>query len=118
MAFISVVCAILNIVLNYFGIIYFGYIACAYTTLITYIIFAIGHYIFMKIVLHKNHINHNIYNIKLLIFISLGIISYSIIVLVLYNYPLLRYCVISIFVILCIVKRKKIFEILKLMLNK
>lgn len=37
--------AIINIILNYFGIIFFGYQAAAYTTLITYILYFIFHYV-------------------------------------------------------------------------
>ena len=115
MAFISVLCAILNIMLNYFGIIYFGYIACAYTTLLTYIFFAIGHYYFMKKIIYANNISYKIYNTKLICSISLGILIFTIIVLFLYEYTILRYGFILISFIYCIINRNYFFKIIKTM---
>ena len=43
-AYASMIGAVLNLVLNYFGIKLFGYIAPGYTTLICYIVFGIAHY--------------------------------------------------------------------------
>lgn len=41
--FVSVLGAILNVFLNYILIPKFGYIAAGYTTLVCYILFAVGH---------------------------------------------------------------------------
>lgn len=43
-AFGSILTAILNVVLNYFGIKYFGYEAAAYTTLVSYIVLFVLHW--------------------------------------------------------------------------
>lgn len=115
MAFISVSCAILNIILNYFGIILFGYIACAYTTLITYIIFSLGHYHFMKKSLKKNDVKAKIYDIKKLSIISIIILIYGLIVLILYKYDILRYLALVLISLLIVYKRKYFINVIKTM---
>lgn len=44
----SIIAAMVNIILNYIGIIFFGYKAAAYTTLICYIIMTFAHYYFLR----------------------------------------------------------------------
>ncbi|WP_273401839.1 oligosaccharide flippase family protein [Traorella massiliensis] len=117
MAFISVSCAILNIVLNYFGIILFGYIACAYTTLITYVIFSLGHYYFMKKSLKRNGVKAKIYDVKKLSIISIIILIYGLIVLVLYKYDFLRYLALVLILSLIVYKRKYFINVIKTMKN-
>jgi O-antigen/teichoic acid export membrane protein len=67
-AVISSVIAVLNIVLNYFGIKMFGYTACAYTTLLCYILFAAGHFVAMKLIARNNGVI--VFDKKNLLYIS------------------------------------------------
>lgn len=111
--YVSGTCSIINIILNYFGIIYFGYISCAYATLVSYILFSIGHYYFMKRTLEKNDIKSSeIVDSKMLIFISILIIIITILFICLYNYYILRWAVIGMLVLLIVMKREKIYGIL------
>lgn len=50
---ISLVCAGINIILNYIFILKYGYIAAAYTTLFCYFIYAVGHYLVMHSICKK-----------------------------------------------------------------
>lgn len=50
---IAIVCAAINLITNYFGIMWFGYAAVAYTTLACYILMAILHYCSMERMLRK-----------------------------------------------------------------
>lgn len=66
----SIIVALLNIVLNYIFIPKYGYIAAGYTTLVSYIFYALGHYFFMKVILKMNNVNTSIYNEKLILLLS------------------------------------------------
>ena len=48
MSAITIACAVINIVTNYFGIAYFGYIAAGYTTLLCAAIQMISYYFVVK----------------------------------------------------------------------
>lgn len=113
MAYASVMCAIINVILNFIGIKYFGYIACAYTTLITYIIFSIAHYYFMKKIMKENGIIDNIYNLKAIIIISILILLFGLIITILYNTFLLRYIFLIIILVVVFLKRNTILALFK-----
>lgn len=106
-ALATIVGAIINIILNYFFISKFGYFAAGYTTLICYIIFAIGHYLFMRKLCLKNKID-DVYNIKILILICVVFMSIGFFLLFTYNYTAIRYSFILIFIVLIFLFRKKI----------
>lgn len=102
--------AILNIILNYFGIKWFGYVAAAYTTLICYIIYCIFHYILMTKICNDYLDGVKPYNTKFLILFALGFLACGFAMLFTYDYPVIRYSIIAAAVILMIVKRNKIKE--------
>ena len=89
--YVSTVCGLINIVLNYYLINKIGYIACAYTTLFSYILFALGHYYFMKKTIYESRINNNVVNHKNIIYISVILLVLSILITSLYNLPIIRY---------------------------
>ena len=95
-ALVSCVCALLNIVMNYFGIQYFGYIACAYTTLICYILFAVGHYVFMSKVLRKRAEGVRIFACRQLVLIAAAMLFCMVAITLLYRYMLLRYLIVAV----------------------
>ena len=109
----SVVCAVINIILNYFGIIYFGYISCGYATLISYVIFAIMHYVFMSKSCDESGINTHIFNKKIIIFLSISYIVLTLIFVIIYQIILIRYLIVFVIIILCIFNRKKIYFLVK-----
>lgn len=106
--------AILNIVLNYFFIPYFGYYAAGYTTLFCYILFAFAHYYFQKRVLNENIKNgYSIYDVRFVIILSVGILITMIFMTVIYRYRFLRYGVIAIGCSICFIMKDKILKILQ-----
>ena len=112
-AIVSVVCAVLNIILNYIGIKSYGYIACAYTTLFCYVLFAIGHYYFMtKVVKHKIG-RVEIYDTKTFLLMSLMVVVLMLGVTLIYESRLLRYFMVAILIITGIGLRNKIVEIVR-----
>lgn len=98
----SIIISIINIILNFIFIPFFGYLAAGYTTLIGYLGMCIIHYYVVKKI-EKN----KIYDIKFMIIISLSLILISFISLSLYDLTIIRYIIIlMLFSILFIYKNK------------
>lgn len=113
----SCITAVLNIILNYIAIKYWGYIAAAYTTLICYVFYAIIHYIFMKNILKNKNVK-NMYDGRLILILSIGVIVLSIFVNWLYTYMVLRYLFVLLILLICILNRNVIINNIKLIKNK
>lgn len=105
--------AVLNIILNYFSLRTFGYLAAGYTTLICYIVYALMHYLFMIKICKTENIPANVYDLKMLFGISVVFLILGFALLLTYNYPIIRYFSISLSVILLFVFRKKIITEIK-----
>lgn len=97
--YVSFFCGFLNIVLNYFGIKYYGYIACAYTTLICYVVYAIGHYLYMIKIIKKHIGNINIFDMKIIIFITTAVCIFTIIICILYDYVFYRLIILTMLIL-------------------
>lgn len=104
----SVVGAILNIILNYIFIHKYGFLAAGYTTLVCYILYACAHYYFMKKVCKKYMDGIVIYDIKRILSIGLLLIICSGIMMVLYNFIILRYAILACILLIAYVNRNKI----------
>ena len=114
----SVLCAVLNIVLNFIFIRLCGYQAAAYTTFICYMVFCILHYFFYKRVCNRELGGVQLYNIKGIILISVLVIALGGIAAVLNEFIIVKYCVIAGCVILAICYRKRLMEYIKRILQK
>ncbi len=118
MTIASVFGAGLNLVLNYFFIQRYGYLAAAYTTLICYIVYTGMHYIFMRIICKKFLDNVRVYNLKIIIMISIVFVVAGIIMMCLYDLILIRYGILLMIIIIAFVKRKNIIFRIKPLLKK
>lgn len=114
-AYASVSGAILNIVLNYFGIKMFGYIAAGYTTLICYIVFGIAHYYFMTKICRERLKGIRVFDSKIIFGIAVVLIVFSIGMAVLYNYPIVRYSFLAVIVGILMINHKKIINLTKIL---
>lgn len=114
----SLICAIFNIVLNYIGINFWGYISCGYTTLISYILFAILHYYFMNKVCRLQGVNNSIFNKKFIVIISIILVFLMVIFTCTYNNMLLRYFIFFILLLVCIMKRTQIIRTFKILIKE
>lgn len=101
----SVIATVLNIALNYCFIKQFGYLAAGYTTLICFIVQAAIDYFAMRKV-----VKEDVYNMKYVSLLSITVIIVALISNTVYDYPLIRYGIISIIVLLAIIKRGTIFD--------
>jgi len=106
----SIICASINIILNYFGIKWFGYIACGYTTLISYILFAFFHYWFMRKVCKKVSCE-KIFDGKKLITIAFVFIVLMIVFTFMYECFVIRYIIAIAILILCFANRRKVMDV-------
>ena len=109
-AIATCVCAILNLILNYFGIKMYGYYAAGYTTLICYVGLALLHYIFYKKVLKEVGYEENMYDVKLIVFSSVIVISIMIIMVLTYGQVWIRYGLLTAIACIVIIFKNKILE--------
>lgn len=101
---ISSLGAFVNVGLNFILIPVFGYIIASYTTLISYIIFALGHFR-VSWRLAKNHGLEKIYKIKRILLLFVLVLIIMGVFVCLYDYITVRYFVL-IFFLIFIVKGK------------
>ncbi|MCM1196275.1 MAG: oligosaccharide flippase family protein [Roseburia sp.] len=110
----SIICAGLNIGLNYVFIPKFGYYAAGYTTLVSYVLLALCHFAMYKWVLKKEiKTIKNLYNMYFLFFSSLFVLVSMFFIIFTYNYIYIRYSLIVVILILGIIFRKKIITLIK-----
>lgn len=105
--------AILNLLLNYFGIKIWGYYAAGYTTLICYLCLTVFHYIFYKKIIIKELPKiKEVYDIRVMIFAGIFILAVMIVMALLYKNIFIRYIVVLLILAYAIIKRDKIKDIL------
>lgn len=115
---IAIVCAAINLITNYFGIMWFGYAAVAYTTLACYILMAILHYCSMERMLRKNNIKGKIYDAKIIVAISLAYVLIGTVMGVLSGHLFLRLIVMAILAVVLYLNRSRFTQIFVLIKNK
>ena len=109
----SMIGAVTNIFLNYICIKAFGYIAAAYTTLACYILFDIMHYKFMRRVCKEYLDDVKVYNMKIILVISIVFSALGFVYLVTYKCTAARYGLTAMLIVLAIWKRELIREKVK-----
>lgn len=106
--------ALLNIVLNYIFIKKFGYIVAGYTTLFSYIVFAVLHYYFCHRICKEYMDGVKPYNTKAILAISAGTLLTGLSILLVYPYPLARYGFIVLLLAGLVMFRKRIISTAKM----
>lgn len=114
----SVSGALLNIILNYILIPKFGFIAAGYTTLLCYIVYSIGHYLFMRKLCKNEFAKSKIYDVKKLGLITIVFVVLGSFVILYYDVRIIRYVEILVIVILIFAKRRYFIDILNGMQKK
>lgn len=108
----SVVGAIVNVLLNAVFINTYGYIAAGYTTLICYVLYAAGHYLFMRKICGTYCNEECPFELKNLVLIAMPFMLSGFICLVLYRQPLIRYAVMGMVLLIGVIKRKTVFNLI------
>ena len=96
----------LNIILNYIFIKQFGYVAAGYTTLVCYLTFCVTHYCFMRIICKKEINGVKVYDMRMIVGISLAVTAASFIIMMSYRNMYIRYGILLLVLVVCIIKRK------------
>lgn len=107
---VSVLGAILNIFLNYLLIPKFGYIAAGYTTLVCYILFSVGHGCLCASLKKSANIKSSLFSVHKIIVLSIAVLAFTVLINVLYSYPILRILSIVVVTVLAILNHKKIVK--------
>ena len=108
---ISIICSVLNIVLNILFIPRFGYFAAGWTTLFSYMLLTLLHYILMKRACRKNGIEEGIFQNKLLLGISAGVTASAFAAMGMYRLSFLRYVPLALVLLMLLAFRKKVLSV-------
>ena len=114
----SVLGAVLNIILNYYGIKKFGYLAAGYTTLICYILFGVAHYIFSMHVLKVKTGNNQVFSTFWLVVLSAVVLLGMFCMTLTYQFTGLRYSILALMIVVFVACREKIIDLIKIMKEK
>lgn len=114
----SVLGAVLNIILNYYGIKKFGYLAAGYTTLICYILFGVAHYIFSMHVLKVKIGNNQVFSTFWLVVLSAVVLLGMFCMTLTYQFTWLRYSILALMIVVFVACREKIIDLIKIMKEK
>ncbi len=109
----GIIPSIVNLVLNYFFIPKYGFVAAAYTTLVSYMLFVVINYFSMRHTIKKKGVENDLYSLPKLIGIFIVFVMASIIMMLLYNKIIIRYAIIIVVCIIVFVLRKKIITLFK-----
>lgn len=96
---------VLNIVLNYFCIGIWGYMAAGYTTLICYLFYTVAHYYFMTKIVDENLNGISIYDMKYIVGISGSFLGLAFVLMLTYDQMILRYGIIIAGLLILYIKR-------------
>lgn len=107
-AIASAIAAVINIGLNYILIPRFGYLIAGYTTLISYFLLAISHFVFYRIVLKKRHFVEKLFDMRVIIIATGMLVVLGISCSILYKTVYLR-MVLAIAVVLIFYKNRRAF---------
>jgi O-antigen/teichoic acid export membrane protein len=109
----SVIAAAGNILLNFMFIPHYGYIAAGYTTFVCYGLFALTHYLFMKRICRDRLESIKVFDAWFIILLTISLVLTAAGFTALYKATPVRYVIIAICMLGCVVKRKIILELFK-----
>lgn len=110
--YISFIGALVNLLLNYLAIPRFGFVAAAYTTLFSYGIYFVGHVIYVELIM-KKQTYENCFKAIPLIALGVGSAICCYLIGLTYSYPIIRYSLVLIGIIIGCINSQKIIELLK-----
>lgn len=112
-SYASMAGAVLNIILNYFGIKAWGYLVAGYTTLICYILFAVSHLYFMRRVTKDNIGFISLFDDKVVFGIGGLLVALSALMLLVYENIVARYGILLVLITTVFMNRKRVISIIK-----
>lgn len=116
-AIASIIAAFTNVLLNYICIQQFGYIAAAYTTMISYMLMSIMHYLFLRKIFKIEPDLKNVYDYRMLLLISIALVISGVVLSQLYKTTFLRVAFIAVLIVVGLIKKETILNTIKLLKN-
>lgn len=111
--------AVVNVILNYFFIKIFGYIAAGYTTLLCYFLYAFCHYMCMIKLCSKEFKGRKPYSEKMIFLITILFLGLIALFLISYNFVILRiFLIIGVFLFIFLFRRRILKEVKSLLSKK
>lgn len=114
----SIGAAILNVVLNWLLIPIFGFVAAGYTTLASYVVFAVANYFTLKVIRKRNGVDIDFFRLPALIGIFLTFSALSFLAMSLYTLPLVRYIIITCVLVAVLIFHKQVRKFLTSVLKR
>ena len=104
----SIGSALLNIVLNALLIPRFGFVAAGYTTLLSYIVFAVANYFTMKVTVKRQGETMDAFDVKalILLFAVFAVLSFT--AMALYELHIIRYAIVGAVLLGVVIMHKKV----------
>ncbi len=106
----SLLCAAINLLLNYIFIPRYGFVAAGYTTLVCYVLVSVLHYVFMRKTCKMYLDGAKIYNVGFILGIGITLIVSSGIMMLLYPFWYVRYALVFVGVVMVFIFRKKFMQ--------
>lgn len=110
---ISIISTVVNIVLNGIFIPAFGFLAAGWTTLVSYMLLALLHFMLMKHACRAHGVSEPIFPEKLILCICAAVFGLTFVSMGLYTLGLIRYVIIVAEAVLIFIFRKKLLSLLK-----
>jgi O-antigen/teichoic acid export membrane protein len=111
-SYISVVCTLVNVVLNWWAIPRYGYLAAGWTTLASYLLLTLLHYVLMRRRCREQGVEEKIFPVGKMLLISLLVLAATFGMMALYSMGWVRYAVVLVEGALVWLFRKKIFAMI------
>ena len=109
--------AVLNIIMNYFFIGQYGYIAAGYTTLVCYMIYAGAHYLFMRKVCRDYCAGRYPLETKKIVLITVPFLFLGFLFMLIYRLVIIRCVIIGIGIIAVYFYRQKTLQMINILSN-
>ena len=109
----SIGAAVLNVVLNWWLIPVFGFVAAGYTTLASYVAFAVSNYFAVKYISRKRNVPFDYFDLKALLIILAVFVALSFTATALYELLIVRYCIVAAVLLGLIIFHKKVIAFVK-----
>ena len=109
----SVTGAALNILLNYVFIKLYGYVAAGYTTLICFMVYSVAHYLFMRRICRECCEGKYPFTTNKILLITIPFLFAGFGLLTTYNYPVIRYGIVVVALIVAFIFKRNITKAIK-----
>lgn len=109
----SILAALLNIILNSIFIPTFGFVAAGYTTLFSYLMFCVMHFIMYKKIIKENKIK-DFYSSRFFLALSIIAIIATICMQLIYRFIIVRYTIIILIICVMFIYRNKIIKYIQI----